>query len=161
MFLWLSWHDLLKINLHLHRLGLSINPNCLCANPDVESVHHILFFCQYAQRYWPQILQFLSPSIRDCLLSNKPPTDWIQSNVSLADVHFIDISWSTFFCFSCWHLWKQRNIQNIQNKKPDPLSYRLILKLSLEFHSILKQNSPLVVNDRMVSIKWHPPSLGS
>lgn len=100
-FLWLVAHGRLCTN-DRRAIWSGCNPMCsLCSN-QVESILHVLRYCDHAYNVWDRVLpiqrrrDFFSVDIRCWILSNR------SQNV-------VGKVWSVTFGVTCWLLWTWRN----------------------------------------------------
>lgn len=101
-FLWRACSGALatKLNLCKRRCGQDpLCPICLC---EEESVEHLFFGCQWAQRVWFGSNVNIRINLGNVSSFEKWCEDWFVNNNDVSDVV------RCYIGFTCWHIWKHR-----------------------------------------------------
>lgn len=101
LFLWHVARDSLLTNEKRERRGLSDNLLCPICNQRVESLLHVLRYCNQARVVWQQ----LSPRRMSALFFSSDHVQWLLANLDQSRQQ----DWSITFGVTVYHLWLRRN----------------------------------------------------
>lgn len=155
-FIWICWHNCVKIGNVLKNLGMDISNICSCSPTSIENIDHILKFCPHAIKIWSNIDSILASHFSPLIFNDKSINDWLFSNLTNPELVFINKSWPTVFSFTCWHHWKNHNSRLFHQKDGTDLSFHFILKISIEYINHYKGYPNQNNHKHQIDIKWNP-----
>lgn len=95
---WLATRGRLQCRANLALKNVVPDDTCVACVRGVETSAHILFQCEFAERFWA-MLRIGTPGGGPCA-----PLHLLQRPREIPALHF-----STFVLLCCWSLWKRRN----------------------------------------------------
>ncbi|KAL4318600.1 hypothetical protein GQ457_18G013930 [Hibiscus cannabinus] len=104
VFLWLTFHECLLINVERVRRHLSTSELYGICGGGRESVDQVLRSCEVAKGLWLRVLS----SDRYEVFFSLTFQDWLRQNLFGITFMANDEEWQIRFAFLCWLLWKRR-----------------------------------------------------
>uniref|UniRef100_A0A2N9IK08 Integrase catalytic domain-containing protein n=1 Tax=Fagus sylvatica TaxID=28930 RepID=A0A2N9IK08_FAGSY len=150
LFIWRACKTILPTQTKLFDKGVSHTYSCLWCGDEAETVDHLLWGCEFAQRVWKASPAMIPPSYQ----VNMPFTEFISGCIDDLGSLALEITFTT-----AWALWKARNdlIWNAKNSTVSEIC-QYAAKLALDFLETRKQcEIPSVPSSSI--LRWMPPAV--
>ena len=152
LFIWRACKAILPTQTNLFDKGVSQTYSCLWCGDEAETVGHLLWGCEFAQRVWKASPAMIPPSYR----VNMPFREFISGCIDDLGSSALEITFTT-----AWALWKAQNdlIWNAKNSTVSEI-FQYAAELAVDFLETRKQCEIPLVSSLSIQ-RWLPPAVSN